>query len=215
MTTNLIDLPDPARRIVSEALRVARVPWESDWRSGSIGANAAEDREAFAALLPQAATWREALRVPYRYDASTGRTSGVSTCGLVAVGILIRAGIHLPWDQEPYWRWSDPVRHTVLRGLDVVSCLSQLGISAGARRPSEVYPQPGDVVCIGSGLRTHVLTVVSVDGHYVWSVDGGQVEPTKGLQCVKLLRRDWRGIRVQWVLDPSALWLLDPAALAQ
>jgi len=196
------------QRVVADALRIAHVRWESDWRHGSIGASAGRDSAEFRELLPRGAKWD--LEHPFSVKQVDGKwqTTGVSTCGLVAVGILCRAGVPLSWMSDPYWRWGDPQKPNggAYRGLDVVSCLSLLGSSLGARRTAGVYPQPGDIVCIGNGLATHVLTVVSVDGYYVWSVDGGQVDQSDGyLQCVKLLRRDWRGLRVQWVLDPTRL----------
>lgn len=194
-------LPWPAAAIVAEALRVASVQGNDDWIAKRIGASAATDRLAFAELLPSPALWREALRVPYSCKA--GVTRGVSTCGLIAVGILCRAGFALGWDAQPYGAWTSPVTGKAHR-FDVVSQLSQLVHDAKARRVG--YPRAGDVCCIGTGLATHVLTVVTVDGHTVWSVDGGQVDAARGyLQCVKLLRRDWRGLRVQWVLDTGRL----------
>lgn len=208
MPTNISELPDLPRRIVADALRIAHVRWDQDWQHGLIGASAGRDVEEFRGLLPRGAKWDLVRPFSAKQVEGKWQTQGVSTCGLVAVGILCRAGVSLPWMNDPYWRWGDP--HSpdrgVYHGKDVVSCLSQVGLDYEARRAAGVYPQPGDVVCIGGGLATHVLTVVSVDGHYVWSVDGGQVDQSEGyLQCIKLLRRDWRGLRVQWVIDPARL----------
>ena len=208
MSTNLDTLAPIPRRIVADALRIAHVPWESGWTHGSIGDSAGRDEPRFRELLPRGAKWDLARPFAVKRDGTKFATVGVSTCGLIAVGILCRAGVPLSWMSDQYWRWQDPQLpdRGAYRGLDVVSCLSLLGARLGARRAAGVYPEPGDIVCIGNGLATHVLTVVSGDGHYVWSVDGGQVDQANGyLQCVKLLRRDWRGLRVQWALDSSEL----------
>lgn len=208
MSTNISELPDLPRRIVADALRIAHVRWDQDWQHGLIGASAGRDVEEFRELLPRGARWDLARPFAVKKDGAKIATVGVSTCGLIAIGILCRAGVPLTWMEDQYWRWQDPQApdRGAYRGLDVVSCLSLLGSRLGARRAAGVYPQPGDVCCIGGGLATHILTVVSVDGHYVWSVDGGQVDQAEGyLQCVKLIRRDWRGLRVQWVIDPSRL----------
>ena len=195
-------LPGIAGAIVAEALRVGEVT-DDEWVAKRIGMSAAKDRRAFADILPSPATWYAALKVPYSY--SKGQTKGVSTCGLVAVGIMDRAGLPLGWGEQPYGAWVSPVTGKT-HHFDVVSQLSQLGYDAHARRPAGVYPQPGDVCCIGRGLATHVLTVVNVDGHTVWSVDGGQVDETGGyLQCIKLLKRDWRGLPIQWMIDTTKL----------
>ena len=208
MSTNLTELPDIPRRIVADALRIAHVPWESGWVHGTIGESAGRDEPRFRELLPRGAKWDLAHPFSAKQVDGKWQTTGVSTCGLIAVGILCRAEVPLSWMSDQYWRWQDPQSPNggAYRGLDVVSCLSLLGSRLGARRAAGVYPQPGDVCCIGANLATHVLTVVSGDGHYVWSVDGGQVDQASGyLQCVKLLRRDWRSLRVQWVLDSSEL----------
>jgi hypothetical protein len=167
-----------------------------------------ETVQAFRELLgPPEKGWD--LARPYRFVQLGGgkyRTEGVSTCGLVASGLLNRV-LRLPWAGHPYWQYPKPYRRPDGGGLDIVSCFSQLGLEAKARLRKGQPPQPGDVVCIGSGLATHVLTVVDFDGRIVTSVDGGQVDDAKHgyLQRVRVCRRTWSAMRVVWVLDLEAL----------
>jgi hypothetical protein len=175
-------------RIVSAALEVA------DYR-------AACDEAQFRELLgtpPRGATWD--LARPYRFvrlDSGGFRTEGTSCCGLVAVGILRRAGIALPFVGD-YWRWPG------FEGLDVVSALSKLGLDAGARKTGR--PEAGDVVCIGSSLSTHVFCCIGWEGEVCVSVDGGQVDDTahRYLQRVRVCRRPWPR-PVVWVIDAVSL----------
>ena len=189
-------------RIVSEAM-------------ACVGYSAADPdtRDAFRDLLgppPKGASWD--LSRPFRVTrTATGgyMTQGVSTCGLVAAGILRRALFRLPWNGSPYWQAPAPYR-----GLDIVSCLTLLGQRTGARRPAGERPEEGDVVCIGSGLATHVLTVVGWEDDVMVSVDGGQVEPAaRGyLQCVRICRRRWGVPRVVWVMDTVQVYAALEAA---
>jgi len=127
----------------------------------------------------------------------------VSTCGLVAAGILRHAGVRLPWEGEPYWNFRAPYR-----GLDIVSCLSLLGQRTGSRRKAGEQVEPGDIRCIGSGLATHVLTIVEVQPGRVVSVDGGQVDDRQHgfLQRVNVCRRPEPGPRVVWTIDAVELF---------
>jgi hypothetical protein len=180
-------------QIVREALSVAE-----------LRAAVTETEPALRELLgppPSGSPWD--LTHPYRYIRlpSGFRTQGVSTCGLVAAGLLGRV-LQLPWADAHYWRFPPPYQ-----GKDIVSCLSRLGIEHPVRLARGVPPQPGDVVCIGSGLATHVLTVIDYDGRTVTSVDGGQVDDAQHryLQRVKVCRRAWSSMRVVWVLDLDRL----------
>jgi hypothetical protein len=186
---------DIRNRIVSEAMAC------EDYRAAI-----PETRQQFRDLLgppPKGASWD--LSVPFSCRKVDGKyiTRGVSTCGLVAAGILRRAGFRLPWSGYPYWQAPAPYR-----GLDIVSCLSQLGAMTKARGPAGERPEPGDVVCIGSGLATHVLTVVGWEGDVMVSVDGGQVDAAAHsyLQRVKVCRRKWGVPRIVWVLDAVELY---------
>jgi hypothetical protein len=161
---------------------------------------AAIDEPAFRDLLgppPRGSKWD--LAVPFSCKLVNGRyvTRGVSSCGLVSAGILRRAGMPLPWNGSPYWQ--SPAPYT---GLDIVSEFSRLGQVAKCARPVGAMPVPGDVVCIGSGLATHVLTCVDWDGSTMVSVDGGQIDDAahKFLQRAKVCRRSWPR-KLVWCLD--------------
>jgi hypothetical protein len=212
MATNQYDLDRVAHSIVEEALRIAHVRWDDKWEHKHLGESAGVNMVAFRQLLPKGAYWD--LAKPFRCwkENGTYKTQGVSTCGLIALGIIGRVlesmGISMPWMTEKYWDWTDPLgaNDKAYNDLDVVSCLTMLGLATQSRRPKGVYPQSGDMVCIGSGTATHVFTVVSTDGHYVWSVDGGAVDTEHGnLQCVRLTKRDWRGLRVNWIINTTEL----------
>lgn len=86
--------------------------------------------------------------------------ASMSGCALVVRGLWVRAGIKAARLLEPY---------RVGRAVaDVVAVAD----AAGALRPPSHAPRPGDVVIIGQ--PEHVLTVVSVRGPTIVSVDGGQ-----------------------------------------
>lgn len=164
---------------------------------------AAIDPDAFRALLgppPKGSKWD--LSVPFSCRLVDGHyvTRGVSSCGLVAVGILRMAGMPLPFT-GPYWRWPPPYT-----GLDVVSALSRLGQIAACVRAPGAMPVPGDMVCIGSSLSTHVFTVVDWDGSTMISVDGGQIDDTAHgyMQRVKVCRRGWPR-QIVWCIDVDRL----------
>lgn len=162
---------------------------------------AAVDPAAFRALIGDAAAWDLSVPFSCRRDPATGRyvTRGVSTCGLVAVGILRRAGVALPF-VGPYWHWPR------YEGLDVVSALSKLGVDAGARRAKGDRPEPGDVCCIGSALSTHVFIVTACDDT-LRSIDGGQIDDAQHryLQRVRACRRPWPRPLV-WCIDAVQLY---------
>jgi hypothetical protein len=182
-----------------------RILFQADLVKG-LRAAIPELRVDFRDLLgppPKGASWD--LSVPFSCKRVGDRyfTAGVSTCGLVAAGILRRAGFRLPWSGYPYWQAPAPYH-----GLDIVSCLTQLGAVTEARRPAGERPEPGDVVCIGSGLATHVLTVTGWEGDVMVSVDGGQVDDAAHgwLQRVKVCRRKWGVPRIVWVLNSVELY---------
>lgn len=153
---------------------------------------------------PKGASWD--LSRPFRaWKGPDGKwqTQGVSTCGLAAAGILRRAGFKLPWNGAHYWQFPPPYR-----GLDIVSALTLLGARTGSRRPAGQAPEPGDVRCIGSGLATHVLTIVDVQPGKVVSVDGGQVDDWAHgyLQRCKVCTRPEPGPRVVWTINAVELF---------
>ena len=173
--------------------------------------------DEFRALLGPPARGLE-WDLAHAYSYANGVTHGVSTCGLVAAGLLRRVIDLSAWD-APYREWAHPYH-----GLDVVSALGELGLACDARRVAGDRPQPGDVVCIGEGLATHVMTAIAWDGGTLVSVDGGQVdEPSddpRGLQRTRTCRRGWSRLSIVWVLDldrlaatlPRASWTVPDGA---
>lgn len=171
-------------------------------------------KPAFRDLLgpsPKGEPWD--IDRPYHYwidHKGKARTQGVSTCGLVAAGIMREAAkrlrlhprMFIPWDGAAYWDFPAP-----FHALDIVSSLSLVNTLHDGFSDNQT-PVPGTVACIGRALRTHVLTVVSVDGDMVESVDGGQVELSwPNLQCVRTITRDWTKIeKVNWIIDPVSVW---------
>lgn len=175
-------------------------------------ARAAIDREGFRSLLglpPKGYGWdlARAYSCKRKPDGSYA-TVGVSSCGLIAAWLLDLV-VRLPWSGCFYWKFPPPYA-----GLDIVSALSQLGLTTHSRRPKGERPLPGDPFCIGSGLQTHVGTCVSWDGDYMLSVDGGQVDDAAHgyLQRVKVCRRHWPSMRVVWVIDLERLAQACPRA---
>jgi hypothetical protein len=193
-------MSDIRNRIVAEACKV------QDYRAGDPATV-----DAFRDLLgppPKGAQWD--LSKPFRAWQVDGkwRTEGVSTCGLVAAGILRRAGGQLPWLGCDYWHFGGP-----FEGLDIVSALTRLGQVERAVRSAGSRPEPGDVCCIGRGLRTHVRTCVEDDGTTITSVDGGQVDDGTWLQRCRVVRRVWSKQDVIWVLDAVQLFAAMEAAV--
>ena len=86
--------------------------------------------------------------------------ASMSGCARAVRGLWVRAGVRASRLTAPY---------RVGRAVaDVVAVAD----AAGALRPPSHEPRPGDVVIIGT--PEHVLTVVSVRGPTIVSVDGGQ-----------------------------------------
>ena len=173
-----------ARASILEGLRAAVPELRSDFRD-------------LLGPAPKGASWDLAHAFSAKKVGARYVTQGVSTCGLVAAGILRRAGFKLPWLGAAYWDFPAPYK-----GLDIVSCLTLLGQRTGARRPTGAPVQPGDIRCIGTGLATHVLTVVEVQPGRIISVDGGQVDDWQHgyLQRVKVCSRPEPGPRVVWTI---------------
>lgn len=121
--------------------------------------------------------------------------ASMSGCALVVRGLWVRAGVKAA-------RLLDPYR--VGRAVaDVVAVAD----AAGALRPPSTEPRPGDVVIIGT--PEHVLTVVSVRGQTIVSVDGGQRD-SLGKQTIlrkeRLLQGAYLGGRpILHVIDCVAL----------
>lgn len=168
--------------------------------------------------LPSWAQWD--LDRPFRCRKVDGkwRTQGLSTCGLVANGILRHHQVIIRTLYEPY------VFGTAISS--VVQAAREQDCWQSPIAPP-LAPYPGDYVVIGSGLRTHVLTCVGfADGgpggaadpseapRSLVSIDGGQVHPQTGLQMVRRVERPlrWRyttgARRAGWTL-----WLGDRRVL--
>lgn len=160
------------------------------WAEG-LSAGRPETKDLFRELLgPSWAGHEWDLDHPYRFISLPGgkyRTEGCSTCGLTASGILGRV-VKLPWEGLPYQSGRG------ITSLDAVSRLTQLGFDWKCRLTPEsgLRPKPGDILCIGSGLATHIRTVVKADGDAFESIDGGQVDMQHGgLQCVSRCKWTW------------------------
>jgi hypothetical protein len=125
--------------------------------------------------------WERELHRPFRFV--DGRTTGVSTCGLVAEGCWWAAGVILPPDWRPY-KPSLEREKSIARAIGFASKLGALRSFNGSS-----LPQSGDYVVIGEGLRTHALTCLSSTDGLLVSVDGGQVDAPTGLQTVKKRER--------------------------
>lgn len=125
--------------------------------------------------------WERELHRPFRIV--NGRTTGVSTCGLVAEGCWWAAGVTIPNDWRPY-KPSLEREKSIARAIGFASRCKALRSYDGTK-----LPNPGDYVVIGEGLRTHALTCLSANDGVLISVDGGQVDESSGLQCVKKRER--------------------------
>jgi hypothetical protein len=120
------------------------------------------------------------LHLPY------GR-GGISTCAMVALGLLRRLGVDCQDIMDGY---ADDIGS----GLNVaIRWAKRLTPSAWTRASSGAKPIPGDVIQVVGPM--HIATCIGweqgQDG--VWqcvSVDGGQVG-TAGLQAVHVRRRPW------------------------
>ena len=159
--------PGPMARLVVEFAR--RI---EGWQAGDPAT-----RPQFEALLgpaPNGARWP--LDVPYRYDGT--RTHGVSTCAMVAVGVLRELGL-----------WRDPYHPG--DGLDpVIAHARKCG--AWVEPPRGRVP-PGAIFQVVGPM--HVGIAIRWDGDILESIDGGQVGK-KRLQAIKRRRRWWDGRRL-------------------
>lgn len=148
--------------------------------------------DSFSKLLgvpPEGSQW-DLLR-PFHVD-SDGHTTGVSTCGLVTRGIHCMAGINWPEHSKPYI----PGR--------VFTDMENFAMKHGLWRSTGV-PDYGDAFIIGTGYQTHMATCIDVDGWEVLSVDGGQVDPKTGLQCITQKSRDFRQVHLQGIINVEGL----------
>jgi hypothetical protein len=128
--------------------------------------------------------WKAELGYPYGRIVN-GLKRGISTCGLVAEGVWWMAGIAIP----KYWRPYAPkleVEKAIARAHHFAS-----KCGAVVKYDGTNAPMLGDYVVIGTGLATHALTFLELDGDECVSIDGGQVDEKTKLQTIKLRRRPW------------------------
>jgi hypothetical protein len=137
--------------------------------------------EQLLGLPPMGAKWD--LDRPFRvWKDATGayRTEGVSTCMLVAAGIMRLSGVKCEAFEKHYIPGAIP------------STLHDLSDFAGATLLTG-EPQPGEAVAIGEGLATHMFTVFNIVGSNHHCCNGGAVEDGKKgfLQCIKPSVKKW------------------------
>jgi hypothetical protein len=182
-----------------------------------LNADALSDRIAFHELIGR---HHNNLLWDLDHPFSVSKRQGVSTCGLVASAFNAVA-INNPWIGA--CAYVDPEgkgRKVYL--LDPVSRIEQWAYETSSRMTgaeTKTMAEPGDIICIGAGLGTHVLTLVEKNTiqdiagltHQEWqSVDGGQVVLPSGRQAIKLCRRNIDGIHVNWGLSLAKLWANHP-----
>lgn len=175
--------------LVSQANRV------SDWSMGK-AASMAQFR-AIMGQPPKGSQWdlERPFRIVNNSDGAFDHTEGISTCGLGARGISFNAGVLWPEYTRPY----DYLHESVF------AVMQDHAKRFGALRVG--IPKAGDHFIIGSGYATHMGTCIAVEGNYVSSIDAGQIdmEPDggrkAGLQCFKLIIRDWTRVKAICVID--------------
>jgi len=175
---------------------VPPVPATDDHRRDRIAATAAlaidleaypgsPTRDAMIALCQSpkgAPTWD--WDRPFSVKARTG----VSSCIIAQNGIYREAGCLVP----------------SVVGPKIIGSGSEL-YAAGLKARCWVVPGPdrrpgvGDAIVLGSGLSTHVRTVLTWEGDVCVTVDGGQVDPAHGwLQCIREKRNRWGRVGGVW-----------------
>jgi hypothetical protein len=145
--------------------------------------------------------WERDLYRPFIFR--DGKSQGVSTCGLVAEGVWHAAGVAVPSTWRPYSPERE-VEKAIARAIEFARAYQAVR-RWDSSKPMEL-PGDGDYCVIGSGLRTHALTCITL-GWGDWtqretsalpfddvtglglinmmSIDGGQVCERTGLQKIK------------------------------
>lgn len=139
-----------------------------------------ETVDLFQHLLGPSTSWRYGiwpLAKPYG-------AGGISTCAMVALGLLRRAGADCEDIRDGY--------HDDLgTGLRVAKSWAR----SLTPRPAWIMPIPGLRPGVGDVVQVlgpmHVATVIGWDGDVCVTVDGGQAHPDDGLQCIAVRRRVW------------------------
>lgn len=157
------------------------------------GCGATTRRDEFETLLgPTIGKWD--LDRPFKIvtvKPGVIRTQGISACGLVAEGLWREAGIEVP----EHWAVYAP---KAAKERAIARARTLAGQHRAVRFPGAGHrPSLGDYLCVvNAGGSEHVCTVVGWEqsSSVTWciTVDGGQVDPVKGLQCIKTCKRMWR-----------------------
>jgi hypothetical protein len=106
-----------------------------------------------------------------------------STCGVVARGLFRRIMVDMPALYKNY-----VIGTAITAELNFAQKLKPR--SAWVTPTPGLMPNPGDYILIGSGMMTHVLTMIRMEDGYIISIDGGQVG-NLGFQCIKERKRQW------------------------
>ena len=112
---------------------------------------------------------------------------GVSTCSMVALGLLRRLGVASPQVMGPY---------QIGTGLRVARSFARSLVPSAWITPSGgMRPKPGDVIELyphsaSRDLSNHSEVVVGWEGDTIVCVAGGQ-EGRGGLQAIHTVRRSW------------------------
>lgn len=186
--TPLIQMPRPVnaddirRAFVANALSIGDAStFGSDIPYAGIGLEAGNPatRQAFEKLLGPG---RWALDIPFRQWVENGRTKteGISTCAMVALGLLRRMQV----DCEDIL---DGYMDDIGTGLHVAIKYAK-SVGAWQTPILGLRPQPGVILQVVKPM--HVLTVIGWDGDYLISADGGQTG-RRGLQACSIRRRLW------------------------
>lgn len=166
-----------------------------------VGLTATHHCDELAELLgppPSGGTWP--LAQPYRLRPD-GSVQGISTCGLVAEGILRVSGCAVPWGNDPYSPGTTIRR--LLRWADREHAFAPLSRAT-----------PGDVLIWARGTASHAAILVRLTP--AQTIDGGQLD-AHGLQTIARCDRTeldhHRGIPLHRVVATDALPVLDRGAL--
>lgn len=181
--TRLIQVPRPL-----DASLVRKAMLANCYSIIGVGASNKKTRPLFENILgPVNGKWD--LDRPFRAIQINGKwvTQGVSTCALVCRGLWKRMNV----DMDAIYK--DYIFGTAISAEITFARKNKAWQPNWKDKALDLRPEFGDYVVIGSGLSTHVLTVIGWggdNGDTLISVDGGQVD-AKNLQCIKRVERPW------------------------
>lgn len=136
-------------------------------------------RTPFQSLLGPPYRWP--LRVPFRQwvdEDGKIQTEGVSTCAMVALGLLRRLAVDCKNIRDGY---------DVGSGLGVAIAYAR-SVHAWQDAIAGLRPPLGAIVQV---TPMHVAIVIGHRGSVIDTVEGGQVHPRDGLQCVAKCSRTY------------------------